>query len=632
MIKTKHLFLGEYLLIFFCVIFFSLLLVRLVDLQIVHGEKYQKLAQANRTLQDRLPPERGIFLDRYEQPMVRNTKTYFLRESTQESGDAERRISHNEALGVLATRSADLRYELERYYPFANSLAPVLGYTGLVTAENLLENPRLHPRDRVGKLGLEKMFDTIVLGSAGSSEYEVNALGKRLRPLDKKLSTSGATVHTTLDPYISEIASRLLEEKKGAVVVLNAKNGEVLSLVSAPSFSASDISTSSTDSELEQARQKRVQGYFSDPNQVFFNRASSGMYPPGSVFKLVTAAAGLEEEAIDKQYSVLDEGVLKVGDFSYANWYYTQHGGTDGEIRVVRALARSNDIFFYKTAELLGPFQLATMARSFGFGEPTGIELTSEAAGVVPDPDWKQKTLGEQWYLGNTYHFGIGQGDVLVTPLQVAQMTQAVANRGTLCAPHLLIEQNSSPLKQIGAPCRELGIQEKNLEIVLEGMLDACSSGGTAFPFFPYNEKKRVAEFAPYVQLEQGAVACKTGTAEFGGQDARGYRKTHGWFTMAVGVDVSALAGGTGGQNVATTLDSTATQEELHAAWLQQLQTHNFPQELVITVLVESDEATPYREGSRDAAPVARALVEWMQTGNTQGVVEAAKAAPYQGE
>lgn len=608
----------------------AVVFARLADIQLLHGAEYRSLAEANRTSQERLPPERGVFLDRYGQPLVRNTKVYSGLTGTTQNATQER-LSQSVALARLATDAASVRYELERYYPFASSLSPVLGYTGLVTTEDLTANALLHPRDRVGKLGLEKVFNHSVGGSAGAIRYEVNALGERKRILARDQGTPGLQIETTIDPYLSEVAYRLFAGKKGALIVLNAKNGEVLSLVSAPSFSASDLSTSSSDAAAEKERKDRVVAYFSDPNQVFFNRAISGMYPPGSVFKLVTAAGGLEKEAIDETTTVVDEGVLKVGDFSYANWYYSQYGGREGEISVVRALARSNDIFFYKTAEWLGPINLAAMARAFGFGKQTGIELTAEAAGVVPDPDWKQRVIGEQWYLGNTYHFGIGQGDVLVTPLQVAQMTQAVANRGLVCTPHVMgtaLDGESSVVS-----CRDIGVQEKNLELVVAGMLDACSTGGTAYPFFGYNTNRRTElELSPYAQLEMGAVACKTGTAEFGGQDGRGYRRTHGWFTMALGVDTTAFSGRETAKAPSGEDMSTATEETLHQYWMQQLETTNFPNELILTVLVESDEGTPYREGSRDAAPVAKALLEWMYTGSTTGVIDAAITTPYQGE
>lgn len=613
---------------------FFVMAARLVELQLLGATHYQQLAQNNRRSRERLPPERGAILDRYGGVIAANTKAFFIKEQDGKS----HRVSTEEALPLLASGSAEVAYELERHYPFPHSLAQSLGYVGLVTADDLTTRSDLTPKDRVGKIGLEKVFDRYLQGEAGFMNYEVTARGKRVRSLGKTTGKPGGMLQTTIDPYLSEVAYRLMSGKKGAVVILDAKNSEVLSLVSTPSFSASDLSSSSSKFAAEEERTKRVTAYFSDPNQVFFNRATTGLYPPGSVFKLVTAAVGLEKEAVTAETVVADSGTLKVGEFEYANWYYTQYGRTEGEVAVERALARSNDIFFYKTAEWLGPFALAEAARSFGFGDKTNLELTAEAAGIVPDPDWKQRTLGEQWFLGNTYHFGIGQGDLLVTPLQIAQMTQAVGNRGLLCPPRLIDTKLHKKLTNTETHCRETGIQEKNLELVLSGMLAACSSGGTAYPFFAFNEQQKKELPSFYAQMNQGMAACKTGTAEFGGQDGRGYRKTHGWFSLVLGIDQAIISGfGEKSKKMQPVqqlplVTAESSNRELHEAWVGALSHKSFPKEVVVVVLVESDETTPYREGSRDAAPIARALIEWIYTGSTTSIVESAQNSSYQGE
>ena len=270
-------------------------------------------------------------------------------------------------------------------------------------------------------------------------------------------------------------------------------------------------------------------------------------------------------------------------------------------IDVKKALARSNDIFFYKTAEWLGPNKLAQYARLFGFGSPTGLQTGQEASGLVPDPKWKEMERGENWYLGNTYHFGIGQGDVMVTPIQIASMTQAIANHGNLC--------QSSLLPTLKQNCRDLVIDEKNLDIVLSGMLGACSQGGTAYPLFPYNktlEANMAAQNLSDVEkINQGMVACKTGTAEFGGADARGYRRTHAWTTAIVGIDQAKMIASTQTAMVDENLPK-------RTEWLDLVKKNGFPSKLVITVLVESDLNQIYSEGSQDAAPVIVKLLDWI--------------------
>ena len=552
--------------------FFLLIFARLVDIQLFRGQYFLDLANDNRYFTIEHPAERGIFFDRYQQPLVWNKRIYLKTDNPTILHPKTTVVSREDALQLLATNSAQVRYGLERYYRFPQSMAHVLGYVGSVTRENLIKDNSLKANDVIGKMGLEKIFDQQLRGQAESEVYEINALGERQRLISKKAGQSGQNITTALDPVLSEVAYQALAGQVGAVVIMDASNGEILTLISSPSFDANVLSVRSADMALEKQRQQQIQDLFSNPLKIFFNRSVSGAYPPGSVFKLVTALGGLEGGAVDAQTTVVDEGTLRVGEYEYANWYYTQFGRTEGEIGLQRSLARSNDIFFYKVAEWLGPNKLAEFARLLGLGKVTGVELGGEVAGVVPDPAWKEKVIGEPWYLGNTFHMGIGQGDILVTPLQVAQMIQAIVNHGTLCKPTLL--------KRDHGDCGELGIADEDLELVLLGMLDACSTGGTAYPFFSHNEIYRAEDMDAQQQIKNGAIACKTGTSEFGGVDGRGYRKTHAWLTMAMG---------TAGINKP-----------------------DFPEKIVIAVLVESDEDNPYKEGSRDAAPVAKEIVDWL--------------------
>ena len=190
---------------------------------------------------------------------------------------------------------------------------------------------------------------------------------------------------------------------------------------------------------------------------------------------------------------------VESGRVSIWELYFSQYGRTEGEISLVKALQRSNDIYFYKAAEWIGPDALARFARLFKYGTRTGVELTSESVGVIPDRAWKKEVMREQWYLGDTYHMGIGQGDVSATPLQVHAATAAIANDGVWCQPRLVA---SSPTK-----CEDLGVSLEYLKVIREGMKEACAPGGTAFPFF---------DGKPVV------VACKTGTAEIGEKDEKG--------------------------------------------------------------------------------------------------------------
>ncbi len=595
---------------------FSSLLVRVIDLQVVRATVYRSLADANRYATRYSPRERGVLFDRYGGLLVSNIPKYY---SVNSRGDklGQEFLPGDMVLQAMATSSGSIAYQLDRRYLFPESTAHVVGYVGAPTAEELLANRVLTPSDVVGKAGLEKTLDERLRGIQGEVLYEVNALGEPQRILQEVAAQPGQSLKTTIDPYLSEIAYQALGEQRGVVIITDTTNGDILSLVSSPAFSASKMSEHEQDMTKEKSRRETVLQYFTHPQKLFFNRAVSGTYPPGSVFKIVTALAALEQGSVDAHTSVQDEGELTVGEYKYANWYFTQYGRTEGVISLEKALARSNDIYFYKAAEWVGPTALAEFSTLFGFGKATGIELAGEAVGTVPDPIWKEQTIGEQWYLGNTYHFGIGQGDVLVTPLQIAQLNQLIGNKGRVCNPHLVADGQLSH-ETATTVCSELGIAENHLELVLKGMLAACSPGGTAFPFFSFNESRRQPDLTAYEELEKGAVACKTGTAEFGIADGRGYRNTHGWFVANVTLpDVfnasteEEIASMSAEAAVSDVAQNKSSWIELRHVW--QKHAEDFPKKIGITVLVESDEAQPYKEGSRDAAPIAKAIVDWIQ-------------------
>ncbi|MBP7700744.1 hypothetical protein KA111_01620 [Candidatus Woesebacteria bacterium] len=622
-------------LIFGLIIFiFTTLIFRLVDIQIVNGSVYKNLAENNKTYSIDYPEERGVFLDRYDNPLVYNKPVYYKLDTDSTLYSDKTRISHEQAFETMSQNSDLIRTDLERMYLYPKSMANVLGFVGNVSQDDLDKDKSLHISDRIGKFGLEKEYQSFLRGSKGSSVYEINALGEKQRLIADIPSVPGKNIKTTLDPHLSEISLLALGDKKGVVVILDASNSEVLSLLSSPSFDSSVMSETSEDIEEERQRILKIQDFFSNPQKLFFNRAISGAYPPGSVFKIITSLAGLEGNKINENTSVLDEGVLEVGEYSYANWYYTQFGGKEGEISLLRAISRSNDIYFYKVAEWVGPEKLKEMANLFSLGEKSEIELQAEIQGVVPDPEWKQRVTGERWFLGNTYHMGIGQGDILTTPIQIAQLIQAIANRGNLCKATLINDESGQLSSGIGglfgkSRCREVGVLEENINLVLEGMVGACSTGGTGFPFFEHNESILESGKNANELLENGAVACKTGTSEFGQADERGYRKTHGWFVSIFGTKnliESKLDADNEGDleasdqaEVGNDLNQTnlANDQVLlsREKWGEEVKKFGFPEKIVIVVLVESDEINPYKEGSKDAGPVVKAIFDWMSSG-----------------
>jgi penicillin-binding protein 2 len=546
------------------VVFAALFGWRVTQLQVLQAKEYERQAEANRVwrLVQRAP--RGEIRDRNNVLVAGNVLQYLW--EYEENGQRKERViaDQEEAMRAVATAPAQVRLNYQRVYPFGATLAHLLGY---------VQAPQTSNDVVFGRSGLERLSQEQLAGTDGLIVYERDALGQPTRLLAQQDPVKGQDIQLSVDAELSRVAFEALGEQRGAVVVSDPHTGKVLAMVSKPSFvpvlgsDAGDlskaVSTSTSASESSSASSSLVLPSIASAlqaeNNPFLFRPVAAVYPPGSLYKIVTALAGLEYRAFDENTVVRDEGVLRVGDFTYQNWYWRQYGRVEGDISVVRALARSNDIFFYKAAEWIGPTKLADFSRLLGLGKVTGIGFPGEQEGLIPDPIWKQRYFGEPWYLGNTYHMGIGQGDVLGTPLQMQVVMSTVATRGQLCQPQ--IEKGTNPR------CQELSLQDESLDLVKEGLREVCTAGGTSYLFFP----------VPY------EVLCKTGTAEFGAANEQGYRRTHAWFTVAVSRQPRS--------------DAIAIEE--------------FDPEIVITVLVESDEQQLYKEGSREAAQVALDVAQW---------------------
>lgn len=501
----------------------AVLLARLFELQIIKGNYFHALAEDNRIRRVPIVAPRGQIYARNGEVLVGNKEikkwVTFNPQSGFEKKDIEAKTPTDEVIS-----------EWTRDYLLGKDLAHVSGYLGQVNEDEVgkvsPECAQKGPRRLgtwIGRGGLEQQYECTVRGIDGEEMVEVDTYGKKIRTIGRQQPLAGQDIHTTIDFDLQRKVALAMNNQphKGAVVVSNGK-GEILAFYSNPSFDPTNIAPSITDSNLP-----------------MFNRVISGAYHPGSVFKMITGLAALQEGKITKDYTFTDEGVIRINEFSYANWYFTQYGGKEGAVNLERALARSTDTYFYKIGELLGADLLAAWAQKFGVGEPTGIDLPGEIAGLVPTPAWKEEYKGEKWFLGNTYHMAIGQGDTTTTPLEVNTYTSAIAQKGLMCKPYL----NKDVASQ---QCQQLDIKQEYFDEVKKGMIAACASGGTAFPFF---------DFKPH-------VACKTGTAETEEKD-----KTHAWFTVYAPAENP---------------------------------------EVVVTVLLEKA-----GEGSREAAPIARSILDY---------------------
>jgi len=495
-----------YLFLGFLTIGFLLLIGRLFELQIIFGNHNRALAEGNRIKKEVIPAPRGIIYDRQGKELVRNVPIYRLKmetEDCEEQAPCFKVISRQEALNLGSNNQTDnLRMDIGRDYLYGETLAHLLGYLSEANQQEV-ESNEYQLGDLVGRMGIEQEYDHWLRGQDGGEIYEVDAYGNKIRLIGRVESQAGRDLHLSIDAHLSEVAFQALDGQPGAVVASDPNNGQIITLVSSPSFNPDLMNKSAKVNEQER---EKIESFLKDPLKPFFNRAIGGVYPPGSTFKIVTSIAGLEEGKIDESTIFEDTGQIVVGDYSFRNWYFTQYGRTEGEVNIVKAMKRSVDTFFYKVGEWVGPSQLSKWASSFGLGQKTEIDLPGEVAGFVPSPDNKEELTGERWFLGNTYHFAIGQGDLLVTPLQINLLTAVIAKDGSRCQPEINTNLDKN--------CQNLKLSDQSLELVKEGMREACSSGGTGYPFFNFSVP----------------VFCKTGTAEFGDPDD----KTHAWFTAFI--------------------------------------------------------------------------------------------------
>jgi len=434
----------------------------------------------------------------------------------------------------------------QREYLYGPLLAHYLGYVGPIPAEQVADyeargyDPN---QDQVGLTGVEYSFEDQLFGQDGTKLIEVDIAGREVRTVGQvQPQTPGNNLHLTLDLGLQQAATDILArqmkvvgKKQGVVVAMNPQTGEILAMVSLPSYDDNEFTGGISSDKLEALQ--------TDQNRPLLNHAISGQFAPGSIFKIVTASAGLAEGVIDTGTRLYCGGTMWLPnrfypeDPSLAQPFYCwthKYGASHGSMNVISALAQSCDIFFYQVAggyrtqfQGLGQEKLAYYAELFGLGSPTGVDLPAETAGLVPTGKWKRINYSESWVTGDTYNMAIGQGFVLATPLQMLNAAAAVANGGTLYRPQVVREivDSDGQIVQAFAPdvIRQLPISADLIEIVRQGMRAAVSYGGTA-----------TAAALPGV-----AVAGKTGTAEFfidrnndrrPDRDREGNLPTHAWF------------------------------------------------------------------------------------------------------
>lgn len=508
---------------------FAALTGRLYQLQVTHADDYARLAEENRVNLEPLAPLRGRILDRFGVELAANRQNFRVVIVPEKAGDAkavlERLIAlvprlESERARVLremarnrkfvpATVAENLSWEefasinfhapelpgvlpdvgSTRSYPFGPDLAHVVGYVSRVAENDLEDDPVLRvPGFRIGKSGIERTIDRELRGAVGEKRVEVNAYGRVIRELSRTEGRPGQDAVLTLDMGIQELAAQRVRGESASVVVLDITNGDVLALVSAPGFDPNWFNVGLSRTQWT--------GLRDDKYNPLTNKVIAGQYPPGSTFKMVTALAALEQNAVKTDERIFCGQRIWLGNHAFHCWKKGGHGAVDfhGGIKY------SCDIYFYEMARRIGVDAIAATARKLGLGEDYGFELPNTKSGNVPTMGWKLATTGVPWQAGETLITGIGQGYLLTTPLQLAVMTARLANGGKWIKPHLL--------RSVGLTSRQppeaqsLGIDEGHMKLVLDGMNGVSNEpGGTAYG-------SRISD------LGELTLAGKTGTAQ----------------------------------------------------------------------------------------------------------------------
>ncbi|MFC1663224.1 penicillin-binding protein 2 [Patescibacteria group bacterium] len=528
-----------------------LIIVRVFSLQIVSGAEYRDKAENNRIKLEVISAPRGIIFDRHGSPFVENVPNFSIWFNAQDKSDDQSYLENISAIsstsiddiknainesndlsnveirtGVEYFEALDLKVKLKdiedvnlmvnakRIYPSGPAFSHLLGYTGLISPEEFDIEDRYLFNDYIGKEGIEKEYEKYLDGTDGGQQIERDSKNSTQRIIASADPVPGDSITLTVDSNLQNVLYTALENEVennvnatgGAAVAIDPRTGAILSLVSYPSYDNNQLYSGDDEGYIN--------NIFNDPRTPLFNRAISGEYPPGSTIKPLIATAALQEGTITENTTILSTGGFQIKQWYFPDWKSGGHGVTD----VRKAIAESVNTFFYTIGggrddyTGLGISNITNYARRFGLGDQLGIDLPNESSGFLPSKEWKEETKGESWYIGDTYHAAIGQGDILVTPLQVASVTATIANGGTVYRPHLLEKinnyQNDNIKTESIEALRENIISPYITKIVREGMRQAVTSGSS----------RALSNF-------KVPVAGKTGTAQTAGETY------HAWFT-----------------------------------------------------------------------------------------------------
>jgi penicillin-binding protein 2 len=559
-------------------ILFLLLLFFFWKIQILDFKKYWALSEANRIRENVISAPRGLITDRNDVILADNAASFkasIIRENCQnyvrslkevsrlleiEPSDLERRIAKYESFPLFkpivvkdnlelreVSRIESRRLEFpelvvetdpKRFYPFGSLAAHVIGYMQELSPEEMKSDlyKGRNLGDMVGQTGVEKEYESFLVGVNGKSTKVVDSLGRTREEVGKVEPAPGQNIRLTLDFDLQEKATQMLEGREGAIIVLDPRNGEVLALASYPTYDPNKFISRFTPEEW--------MDLINRSEHPLENRAIRGLYAPGSVFKLTIALGALRAGVITEQTTFFCGGTARFYGRLFSCWLVGGHG----VLNLTEALRRSCNIYFYNAGRRMGVDRIAESAKILGFGKETGIDLPGEKEGLVPTEEWSRSVRKTHWYAGETISVSVGQGPLVVTPIQVAAHTALLANRGKKIAPRLLksLPSDKNQDEMFSLPDTSGEIKAEFFEKVINGMWKSVNEGGTG-----------------HAAMVDGFDVCgKTGStqviskerAEKLGKEI----KTHSWFTgfaprdhPRVVVTVLVEYGGLGGATAA---------------------------------------------------------------------------------
>ena len=407
---------------------------------------------------------------------------------------------------ILASKE-DIKIEssTKRYYPQKEVASHIIGYVGKASKIDILNNELSSFNGIIGKNGLEKYYNTKLQGEMGYKDVKVNALNKEIETLDEKEPSIDNNIKITLDINLQKYIQEIFTGKSGAVIVMDAKNGEILSAASFPEFDNNIFARGISVKEWNDMR--------NDFNHPFTNKIINGLYPPGSVIKMGVALSFLENNIKDN-FNVNCSGSITIGNRNFRCWKSTGHGN----VGFRKAIAESCDDFFYKGSLKIGINKISSTLDKLGFGQQTGVDQINEFFGVNPNKEWKEKKYNQPWYVGETVISSIGQGNVLVTPLQIARYTSYIAT-GKLPKPHFYKATYEEP--------KELDIPLEYLDVLRKGMYDVSyAAKGTASKHI--NSKITIASKTGTAQVVSIPQSEKVRMKE---SELQYYQRSHAWIT-----------------------------------------------------------------------------------------------------